>query len=110
MKVDRTVLLGWTWFGIGRVRFYVSDSSWYTIWMLFLTRKFAIGFHVGGGNRKSDCGVEYPAATDPQAGAALERIDDDLSRADKRIRVCSIVLYGLAVFWMWKLGQALVLW
>ena len=51
MRVERSVVLGWTWLGIGMVRCHVSESSWYTMWMLFLTTKFAVGFHVGGVSR-----------------------------------------------------------
>jgi hypothetical protein len=53
MPVEGSVVLGWTWFGIGMVRFHVSESSWYTMWMLFLTNKFAVGFHVGGVSRSA---------------------------------------------------------
>ena len=53
MPVERSVVYGWPWFGIGMVRFHVSDSSWYTMWMLFLTNKFAVGVHVGGVSRSA---------------------------------------------------------
>lgn len=52
MKVERAIVFGWSWLGIGVIRFYVTDeSSYYTMWMLFLTRKFAVGFHAGGGSK-----------------------------------------------------------
>jgi hypothetical protein len=53
MRVERSVVFGWTWFGIGMVRYHVSESSRYTMWMLFLTNKFAIGFHFLGVNRSA---------------------------------------------------------
>lgn len=53
MRVERSVVFGWNWFGIGMVRFHVTDSSYYTMWMLFLTNKFAIGFHIGGVSRSA---------------------------------------------------------
>ena len=53
MRVELSVVFGWTWLGIGMVRYHVSESSRYTIWMLFLTNKFAIGFHFLGVNRSA---------------------------------------------------------
>jgi hypothetical protein len=54
MRVDRSVWIGWTWFGLGMVRFYIDADNWYTMWMLFLTNKFAIGVHFGGKPRQAD--------------------------------------------------------
>ena len=53
MRVERSCVMGWPSFGVGMVRFHVTESSWYTMWMVFLTTKFAFGFHVGGVSRSA---------------------------------------------------------
>ena len=54
MQVTHSVTIGWPWFGIGKIRYHVTETGYYTMWMLFLTTKFAIGFHVGGTSRMSE--------------------------------------------------------
>lgn len=53
MRVERACTFGFSWLGVGMVRLHVTDNSYYTMWMLFLTTKFAIGFHVGGCSRSN---------------------------------------------------------
>jgi len=48
MRVSRSVVLGTPSFGIGKIRFWINDSDYYTMVMLFLGRRFAVGFHYGG--------------------------------------------------------------
>lgn len=45
MRFEHSVVLGWTWFGIGRVRLLPTETTQYTIWLVFLTNKFAVGIH-----------------------------------------------------------------
>ena len=54
MQVTHSVTIGWPWFGIGKIRYHVTETGYYTMWMLFLTTKFAVGFHVGGTSRMSE--------------------------------------------------------
>ena len=51
-NVDRSVLYGRTWLGIGRIRFYLPDGKFYTMWVVFITSKFAFGFHFGGSTKE----------------------------------------------------------
>jgi len=39
---------GWPWLGIGKLRLFFTENSWYTLWVLFLTTKFSIAVHFGG--------------------------------------------------------------
>ncbi len=54
MQVTHSTTIGWPWFGIGKIRYHVTETGYYTMWMLFLTTKFAVGFHVGGTSRMSE--------------------------------------------------------
>ncbi len=54
MQVTHSTTIGWPWFGVGKIRYHVTETGYYTMWMLFLTTKFAIGFHVGGTSRLSE--------------------------------------------------------
>jgi hypothetical protein len=45
MRFEHSVVLGWTWFGIGRVRLLPTETIQYTIWLVFLTNNFAVGIH-----------------------------------------------------------------
>lgn len=54
MQVTHSTTIGWHWFGIGKIRYHVTETGYYTMWMLFLTTKFAVGFHVGGTSRMSE--------------------------------------------------------
>jgi hypothetical protein len=38
-------------FGAGRIRFTINGESTYTIWMICLTRKLAMGIHIGGSRK-----------------------------------------------------------
>lgn len=53
MNVSKIGVWGWDWLGVVRVRFHVTEDLYYTMWLLTITRKFAIGFHVGGSSRSS---------------------------------------------------------
>ncbi len=48
IKVTRVVFWGWPWFGLGRIRFHFPPTDYLTMWVLCITRRFAIGVHVGG--------------------------------------------------------------
>lgn len=39
---------GWPSFGFGRLRLYFTETTWYTLWVFFLTKKFSVAFHFGG--------------------------------------------------------------
>ena len=45
---DAKVVVGWPWFGLGRIRNYVDNRNWVTFWVVCLTNKLAIGIKLGG--------------------------------------------------------------
>ena len=76
MQVTHSVTIGWPWFGIGKIRYHVTETGYYTMWMLFLTTKFAVGFHVGGTSRMSEeeeGGDPIEAAKSPAGKIDAER-------------------------------------
>lgn len=51
MKVDADILYGWSYFGISKIRIWVDDKNYFTMYGLMITNKFMISIKIGGGKR-----------------------------------------------------------